>query len=312
MRRVAVLGLLLAVGGLSLGVAAMQPAGIKVPDIYKVKENLYVIGGSQPEIKGEFSGGNTAVWIGEKGVIVVDQKNPGWGQTILGKIRTVTNKPVIMALNSHGHNDHAGSITELGPSVEMVVHENIRAMWAQEKCTNVGNCDQFRGEKKALLPKRTFKDTLTLFGGPKDQIDLFWFGRAHTNGDTWVVFRTAAAVHVGDLYRPKVPPFIDIANGASGVEFPETLAKGVAGIGKVDTVIPGHGPIMTFADLQLHRDYMRDFVDYVKAGKKAGRSVDEMAKAYVVKPRFKGYLEGPQADPVRVKDDIQIIYDELE
>jgi cyclase len=311
MRRVAVLGLLLVVGGLSIGVTAFQPSGIKVPDIVKLKENLYIIGGSQPEIKGEFSGGNTAVWITEKGVVLVDQKNPGWGSTILDKVKSVTNKPVIMALNSHGHSDHAGSITELPVSVEIIVHENMRAMWAQEKCSNVGNCEQFRGEKKARLPKRTFKDKMSLFEGTKDQIDLFWFGRGHTNGDTWVVFRAASVVHVGDLYRPRVPPFIDIANGASGVEFPETLAKGVAGIGNVDIVIPGHGPMMKFADLQLHRDYMRDFVDYVKAGKKAGKSVDDMASAYVVKPQFKGYLEGPQNDRTRVKEDIKIVFDEL-
>lgn len=311
MRRVAVLALLLTVGALSIGVAAFQPSGIKVPDIYKVKDNLYVIGGSEPEKKGEFSGGNTAVWITEKGVVLVDSKNPGWGQTILDKVKSVTNKPVIMALNSHGHSDHAGSNTEYPVSVEFVTHENQVKMWAQDKCTNVGNCEQYRGEKRSRLPKRTFKDKISVLEGTKDQVDLYWFGRGHTNGDTWVVFRSAAAVHVGDLYRPRVPPFIDMANGASGVEFPDTLAKGVAGIGKIDTVIPGHGPIMTFADLTLHRDYMRDFVDYVKAGKKAGKSADDLATAYVVKPQFKGYLEGQQNDRTRVKDDIKIVWDEL-
>lgn len=311
MRRIAVLASLLAVGGLSIGLAAVQPAGIKVPDVVKVKDNLYIIGGSEPEKKDQFSGGNTALWMTEKGVVVVDQKNPGWGSTIMDKVKSVTNKPIIMALNSHGHSDHAGSITELPATVEIIVHENMRAMWAQDKCSPVGNCEAFRGEKKSRLPKRVFKDKMSLFEGTKDQIDLFWFGRAHTNGDTWVVFRSAQAVHVGDLYRPRVPPFIDIANGASGVEFPETLAKGVAGVGKIDMVIPGHGPMMKWADLVLHRDYMRDFVDYVKAGKKAGKSVDEMTAAYVVKPQFKGYLEGPQNDRQRVKDDIKIVFDEL-
>lgn len=312
MRRVAVLASLLVVGGLSMGLAAMQPSGIKVPDVVKVKENLYIIGGSVPERKGEFSGGNTALWITEKGVVVVDQKNPGWGSTIVDKVKSITNKPIIMALNSHGHNDHAGSITELPASVEIIVHENMRAMWAQETCTRVGNCEAFRGEKKARLPKKTFKDKMSLFEGTKDQIDLYWFGRGHTNGDTWVVFRAAQAVHVGDLYRPKMPPFIDMANGASGVQFPDTLAKGVAGIGKIDMVIPGHGQMMTFADLQMHRDFMRDFVDYVKAGKKAGKSVEDMTAAYVVKPQFKGYLEGEQNDRNRVRDDIKIVFDELQ
>ena len=78
-------------------------------------------------------------------------------------------------------------------------------------------------------------------------------------------------MHVGDLYRPRVPPFIDVANGASGVEFPETLGKGVAGISGVDRVVPGHGPVMTFADLTMHRDFMQDLLKRVRTGSRRTR-----------------------------------------
>jgi cyclase len=315
MRRSIVLGLLLAFGTLSLAAAAyqgqtQQPANVKVPEIRKIKDNLYVIGGSEPEKRDQFSGGNTAVWITQKGVVVVDTKNPGWGQMILDKIKTVTDKPVIMVLNSHGHNDHAGSNNQMPITAEFIVQENMKAMWAQDKCNAVANCAGFQGENKKYLPKRTFKDKLSVLDG-KDRVDLYWFGRAHTNGDTWVVFPAAGAVHVGDLYRPKTLPFIDITNGASGVQFPETLAKGVAGIPNVDTVIPGHGSIMKWDDMVTHRDYMQDFVTYVRTSVKAGKSVDEIASAYKVPARFKGYMEGPQNDPKRIRDDVEIVYNEL-
>ena len=44
-----------------------------------------------------------------------------------------------------------------------------------------------------FLPKRTFRDKMSLFSGA-DQIDLDCFGRGHTNGDAFVVFKAARAM----------------------------------------------------------------------------------------------------------------------
>ena len=80
MKRTVVLGLLLSVGAL-VAVAAQQPPADapKVIEVEKVKDNLYVLRGG---------GGNTAVFITADGVVVVDAKNPGWGQPILDKIKS--------------------------------------------------------------------------------------------------------------------------------------------------------------------------------------------------------------------------------
>jgi hypothetical protein len=96
------------------------------------------------------------------------------------------------------------------------------------------------------------------------------------------------------------------------VEFPDTLAKGIAGISGVDRVIPGHGPVMTFADLTLHRDFMQDLVRRVREGVKAGKTVDQLAAEYPDPAPFKGYMEGEQARArATLKRDMQIAYDEL-
>ena len=79
MKRVLLLGGLLAVGGLSLTLSAYQaPAAPKVVEVEKLKDNLFVLKGG---------GGNTAVFVGTDGITVVDTKNPGWGQPILDKIK---------------------------------------------------------------------------------------------------------------------------------------------------------------------------------------------------------------------------------
>ena len=107
MRRAMVLGILLAVGGLS-SMASQQPppsgptpASLAATKIEKVKDNLYMITGSDPTDRSLFAGGNTGVFITDTGVIVVDTKLTGWGQVILDKIKTVTNKPLTTIINTH-------------------------------------------------------------------------------------------------------------------------------------------------------------------------------------------------------------------
>ena len=89
MKRIAVLAGLLLVGALSLAMAQQQqPASL---EISKVKDNLYMISGG---------GGNTAAFITDKGVVVVDTKLPNNGPGILDKIKSVTPKPVTMVINT--------------------------------------------------------------------------------------------------------------------------------------------------------------------------------------------------------------------
>ena len=99
--------------------------------------------------------------------------------------------------------------------------------------------DAFKGDGARFLPKKTYKDKLTV-GSGKDRIDLYYFGAGHTNGDTFVVFPALRVLHTGDMFAWKDAPFCDRNNGGSCVELPRTLQKVIAGIKDVDTIIPGH------------------------------------------------------------------------
>ena len=101
MKRGIVLSLVLALGGISI--AAQR--GNQPLDIQKVKDNLYMIVGN---------GGNTAAFVTDTGVVVVDTKNPGNGQAILDKIKSVTPKPVTMIINTHTHGDHVDTFRDPG------------------------------------------------------------------------------------------------------------------------------------------------------------------------------------------------------
>ena len=184
--------------------------------IEKVKDNLYIITGSGAADMDAFSGGNTAVFITDTGVTLVDTKLPGWGPTILERVKSVTNKPITRVINTHTHSDHTGSNEFFGAAVESVVQENTK--------TNMAKMDEFKGAKAKFLPNKTYKDKLTL-GSGKDQIDLYHFGPGHTNGDTFVVFTAARTMHTGDMFAWKALPYIDPDNGGSVVEHPKTLTR---------------------------------------------------------------------------------------
>ena len=307
MRRGLLLGTLIGVGVVSLVVSSQaqgpSAAAIKAMQIEKVKDNLYIISGSGADNQATFSGGNVAVFITDAGVTLVDTKLPGFGPTILERIKTVTNKPVTRIINTHTHGDHTGGNGSFGATVESIVQENTR--------TNMTKMKEFSGANAQFIPKRTYKDKLTV-GSGKDQIDLYYFGRGHTNGDSFVVFPALRTMHVGDMFAWKALPYVDTDNGGSVVEQPESLAKAVAAVKNVDTIINGHIPVGTWNDLREYADFTKDFVDFARASLKAGKTVEQAASEYKVAPKFKGYAASLSPAFGGALANMKIAYQELQ
>lgn len=261
MKRVAVLLGLLTAGAVSMIFAQQQPQqrSTVVLEIEKVKDNLYMISGG---------GGNTAAFITEKGVVIVDTKVPGLGPAILEKVKSVTPKPVTMVINTHTHFDHVGSNVAFTGVVEFVAQENCKA--SMEKMPAFQS-----DEGKKFLPGKTYKDKLSLLTG-KDKIDLYYFGRGHTSGDTFVVFPALKVMHAGDLFAfTNGLPIIDVTSGGSGLEYPKTLMKAAAGIKGVEKVIPGHSPVTDWSAFKDYGEFMQSFVATVEQAKKDGKTIEQ-------------------------------------
>ena len=302
MRRGSVLGLMVTVAAAVIAAtgsrAQEEPTTVAIQSM-DVGENLYVISGG---------GGHTAMLVtDDHGVVLVDTKNPGWGPAILDAVRAVTDQPVTTIINTHAHGDHVGSNPHFSDVTRVVAHENARASMA--------DTDAFAGATDAFLPNETFDDTVTLFEG-RDRIDLYYSGAGHTNGDTIVVFPELGTAHVGDLFAGKAPPYIDRSNGGSGVAYPETLARAVAKIQGVTHVIPGHAsppsgsPIrgwMTWSDFEEYAAFTQDFLDAVRAARRAGLSAD------VAVGRLGGLQQQyPDYDLTRAARSVEAIYTELQ
>ena len=264
-----------------------------IAPIEKVANNLYMVTGE---------GGNTAVYVAATGVVLVDTKLANNGQAILDQVKTVTDKPITHIVNTHTHGDHTGSNQFFPAAVEVVAHENTTA--------NMQKMPVFQeAANKHGLPDTTFKDKKTLLGG-KDAIDLYYFGPAHTNGDTFIVFRDARVMHAGDAFANKNQGLVDANNGGSGVGYADTITKAGRTIKNVSTVIPGHAPVMTWQDFVDYGEFHRLFLAHARASMKAGRTAEEAMKTFTLPEKFKGYnLTGGRGGPA---GNFGVIYGELQ
>ncbi len=284
MRRRDVLGLLVMAGGLSRTVGAFQPqggrGGQQAPpsvEVEKLRDNLFLLRGG---------GGVSAVLVGSDGITLVDTKNPGFGAPIIAAVQQAAGRPVTRIVNTHCHGDHVSGNVEF-PAVEVIAHENTAANMRNWRAVSAFPAPTppppsiFERNNGRNLPTRTFGDRLTL-GTGDSQIDIYYFGRGHTNGDAWILFPALRIVHAGDIFAwNNQLPIYDSNNGASGLAYSDTLMKAHAALGKMaDSIITGHSTVMTFNDLRTFADANRAFVDGVRAARKQGRSVEELVKTW--------------------------------
>ena len=306
MKRALVLGVIVALGGLSVAVKAWQTPQTRVITVDKVKDNLFVLRGG---------GGNTAAFITANGVVVVDAKNPGWGQPILDKIKELTAKPVTLVINTHSHGDHVSGNVEFPASVDVIVQENTKA--------HMEKMAIFAGANAKFLPNTVVTDRMSLLDG-NDRIEIYYFGRGHTDGDLVVVFPEKRLAHFADLFPAKAAPLIDVDAGGSGVAFPETLAKAIAELKGVVRITTGHDDAslvmgaaagasvinanprtMSIKDLQEYADFNKDFLEAVKQAIAAGKTAEDAAKTLQLPERYKDY------DMRNAPANVRAIYKEL-
>ena len=138
------------------------------------------------------------------------------------------------------------------------------------------------------------------------EVQAHHFGRGHTDGDSVIYFPDLQTVHTGDLFiwgnrldGTTLAPFIDYANGGSAAEWTATL-DGLLSL-DFDTVIPGHGPILTKADIRIFRDKFDHLVSRINALIEAAISRDNVTEELDIAD-----LNWPLAP-----DRILAIYDEL-
>ncbi len=296
----------------------MMSQGTASPEIRieQVRENLYVLrgGGRTIEVGGTSlpTAGNSLALVGDREVVLVDTKLPGCGEGLLRAVGKITDRPLTTIVNTHAHMDHVGANAELADGVEVIAQEATAEAMREMRPVAGGPAqpNPFREAGGRGLPTRTFRDALA-FGSGRDRVELRHFGRAHTAGDTWVVFPELGVVHTGDAFAHKAVPVLDVNCGASGLEYPETLARAAAALPGIDVLVTGHHPgLLRHADVTAYRDFVAEFVRAVREAKRAGGTIEEFAAAWKLSNRLveEGYVSFEHLRPVR--SDVEAIWRE--
>ena len=301
MKRAIAASAILGVGALSIAIGATQvPAAgqpsrggappPKVVELEKVKDTLYLLKGG---------GGNTAVFITDIGVVLVDTKLAGWGQPLMDKIKTITPKPVTTIINTHTHGDHNGS--------NRVLRHGGRNRRPRKHPREHGQDGGVQGEQGELPPEADVQGQ-DVARRRQGQDRAVLFRRGHTNGDAWVVFPALRVMHAGDMFAGKQVPTIDGNNGGSGLAYPDTLANAARSVKNIDAIITGHSTMMTMADLDEYARFNRDFRELVIDGFNHGLSVSEVIGRWKLPVQYKGYAA---PNPDRVKTNVEQMFGEL-
>jgi cyclase len=268
----------------------------------KIAEGMYEITGL---------GGNVSFLVSDEGVCVVDAgENPRAGEKIVAHIRSVTNKPIKYVIITHYHYDHVGGLSAMPADATIIGHKNTQSgIRGWEESTNqkinvilphkidslkkalekivsatsmgfiktdstlkatVASLDKEK-QTKVVYPKVLVDSVHTLIMG-KDTIVLIHPGKAHTDGDLVVYFKSRKILAMGDLLFNRCYPYADPSGSI------ENWAIQMKTFADYDArcFIPGHASLANKKDMLLYAAYLTDLFNSVKKLKSEGKSLDEI------------------------------------
>jgi cyclase len=229
-------------------------------DTIKIKDDLFVI-------HNDFVPGNTTVLVTNQGVVLVDDKFEIDHDGIMAQLKKITNQPVKYVINTHYHADHSGGNAKL----QALNAQVITSQQARDKMVEI---------KQSGQANVTMENSVRLFLGGK-RIEVYRFGRAHTDGDIVVLFPDHRVLSAGDMFTfgDATPQLIDYAGGGSARDWTGTL-DGALKL-DFDQVVPGHGLVTTKQEMRKFRDStltLRNRVHDMIGQKKTKAEIEKMLR----------------------------------
>jgi glyoxylase-like metal-dependent hydrolase (beta-lactamase superfamily II) len=224
--------------------------------------------------------GNVLASIGADGVVIVDTGFPAFVPMYRAAVAELGGGEVRFAINTHWHDDHAEGNKVFGPNgAVLVAHANSREMLTHDNKVNVVRTvlDQ-PAYPPAALPAITYEDRTELFLNG-EHIVLLHFARAHTAGDTAVIFRGHNVVHMGDVFLSAAYPFFDVDNGGDFDGLIEFCNRVLEEIDAETVVVPGHGQVATRADLAAYVEMLRTVRSRIAALAADGATLEQVVAA---------------------------------
>jgi cyclase len=265
---------------------------IEIRVVEKMSPNLFVLHGSHDLDRAhpDASGGRVLALFGPDGVLLVDTQNAQVAEKTLAALRSFTEEPIRILVNTHIHSDHTGANAFFARQGALIyAQENLRNEMLRP-APRADGTPRPAPEQEAI-PTGTYEYNPATAGEPAltfhmngEIVDFIPMMPSHTAGDTIVRFRNANVIYIEDFYRNFGYPFADQANGGTiegmldAVDLIERLADDET------TLVPGHGTLVHKRDLLPYRAMLVDVLARVAELRAQGRSLDDVLAADLTAP----------------------------
>ncbi|MCI0404208.1 MAG: MBL fold metallo-hydrolase [Acidobacteria bacterium] len=220
--------------------------------------------------------------VGEDGILVVDPSYMEYADQVLAEIARLKPGKPRFVINTHWHHGFANEA--FTPETILVAHSKARESYQR---TNFMFNRNVPPKPPSAWPDVTFEDRLTLhFNG--EPVELIYLPQAHTDSDIAVLFRRSNVLMTGDVFVPSIP-WIDYASGGRLTGLVAGIDRLLSLAPKDAKIIPGHGRLSTYKDLEDFRDMLHETIAAVQAGIAAGKSLEEI-QAVGVPARWKSWI----------------------
>lgn len=229
------------------------------------------------------------VYVTTEGVIVGDTISADAARWLKAEIARRFNQPVKFVVLSHDHADHASGAEVFADTATVIAHENARRAIIGEG-------------RPTAAPPVTFSDRLSIHLGGRT-VEVSYVGRNHSDNSVVMRFPSERALFAVDFVPVKGLAFRDFPDAY----FPDwiELLEQVEQM-SFDTLLPGHGPVGTKADVAAFRGYLEDLHDAVLAGARANKSLDQL-KAEIKLEKYSGWMQYKEYLPLNIEGMYRIV-----
>jgi glyoxylase-like metal-dependent hydrolase (beta-lactamase superfamily II) len=273
---IAVVAASMLLAGVAFAQQSPTPAAPPLADFSKVEIKTTDLGDNVYMLEGQ--GGNITVAVAKDGIIMVDGQFAPLHDKIKAAIEATSKQPIIYLINTHYHGDHTGGNEPFAKDGVTVVSQiNVKNRLA------AGTTNGLTGAKtppapQGALPSKTYTNVSKIHLSGR-VADLKHIANAHTDGDTYVWFKTANVLSTGDTFTNGRYPNIDFANGGS-IKGMIAAADAYLKLANAKTrIVPGHGPLADKAALTEYRTMLVTARDRMAKLVKEGKSEDEAVAA---------------------------------
>jgi len=227
---------------------------------------------------------NAGIIVGDESVLVIDSlRVPSFARDLIKDVKDITNKPIKFVIDTHSHWDHSWGNEEF-PDATIIGHKNCYAEmvdveWNEQWRKKVTSSNDPWSEEGNIVnitpPNMTFETSMQMYFGGRE-LDLKYFGKAHTSGDIYIHLPNEKIVFTGDVAQDGGVPYL---GDCYPVDWPETDNK-LAAL-PIERFVSGHGPIGNHQALQGARDFIHNLVNSVKYAIADGQNATQASESVI-------------------------------